>query len=282
MPLAMTDVQSVVVNGKLYVGGGNDKVMEYDTSFGTWTKLPHYEQKHFAMTGVNNQLVVVGGRRDDTPSKKVGVWRTDRKVWTHPYPEMPTARFFCAAVSQNGWLVVMGGKRTRTAHLTAVEILNTATNEWFAGPPLPVPVSQMKISCDGNMCYLMGGFANNHESNVVYGTSIKALTLYIKSQRKPEMWLEIPGTQLFWSTPLAVNGSLFAVGGSHKGKGQDSKSTTAVHLYQPASGGWVKVGDLPFPRHNCTCAVTQHGELFVAGGFCEDPLKGVDISSFYV
>ena len=285
MPFGMTDVQSVVLNDKLYVGGGGNKVMEYNTSSGTWAKLPQYEQKNFAMVAVHDQLVLVGGRQDDsqeTPSKLLGVLRSDHKAWTHPYPEMPTARYFCCADSYNGWLVVIGGRKTNRAHLTAVEVLNTNTGEWYPGPPLPVPLSQMKITNDGNMCYLMGGcVAGGRESNLVFSTSIQALTLHVKSKRKPEMWLEIPGTQLFWSTPVAIKGSLYAVGGSTKGKGKDAKSTAAIHLYNPETGGWAKVGDLPFPRHNCTCAVNSNGELFVAGGFFEAPMKRVDISHLH-
>ena len=52
MPFAMSDyVQSVVVQGKVYVGGGEPKyanddcyiVMEYDIRSGKWAKLPPYK-----------------------------------------------------------------------------------------------------------------------------------------------------------------------------------------------------------------------------------------------
>ena len=70
MPFQMTGpVQSVLVQGTLYVGGGgtggrNDYiVMAYDISGGKWAKLPPYRAHWFAMTVISNQLVLVGGAR---------------------------------------------------------------------------------------------------------------------------------------------------------------------------------------------------------------------------
>ena len=66
MPFRMGDyVQSVVVEETVYVGGGhvsgNNYVMAYDISTGKWTTLPPYRTYYFAMTAINNQLVLVGG-----------------------------------------------------------------------------------------------------------------------------------------------------------------------------------------------------------------------------
>ena len=66
MPFGMTGhVQSVMVQGRVYVGGGwvgrcsseHYIVMEYDISSGEWAKLPPYGARCFAMTVINNQLV---------------------------------------------------------------------------------------------------------------------------------------------------------------------------------------------------------------------------------
>ena len=53
-----------------------------------------------------------------------------------------------------------------------------------------------------------------------------------------------------------------------------------LHLYQPNSGEWVKVGDLPSPRYDCTCAMITDREVFVAGGCDEhdDYTKTVDLA----
>ena len=41
---------------------------------------------------------------------------------------------------------------------------------------------------------------------------------------------------------------------------------SAIHLYQPDTGEWVKVGDLPTPRYNCSCAMITDTEMLLAGG----------------
>ena len=98
MPFGMSFyIQSVQVQGTLYVGGGaaagdNDYiVMTYDISAGKWATLPPYSTHYFAMTAIDNHLVLVGGvGRDGVRSKVLGVWSEDTKKWTHPYPDMTT------------------------------------------------------------------------------------------------------------------------------------------------------------------------------------------------
>ena len=77
---------SVIVQGTVYVGGGNTLldnpnhynviVMAYDTSSAKWATLPPYRAGDFAMTVINNQVVLVGGRLS---IKVVSVWRPDSK-----------------------------------------------------------------------------------------------------------------------------------------------------------------------------------------------------------
>ena len=288
MPFGMGDyVQSVVVEGTVYVGGGfagpgsdnNYIVMTYDISTGKWATLPPYRACDFAMTAINNQLVLVGGREHDGGrSKVVGVWDADNKQWTHPYPEMHTARSLCSAVVHNEWLVVAWGWSASGARLSSVEVMNTNSKQWYAGPPTPRPWCSMKTATVGDECYFMGGYnANGWPTNTVYSVSLSALTTGMNSStRKGQIWKEISRLQTTLSTPLSISGSLLAVGGDDK----DDKTMTAIHLYQTDTGEWVKVGDLPTPRYNCTCAMITDRELLVAGG-CDqygNRLKRIDIA----
>ena len=67
MPFGISYVQSVQVQGTLYVGGQADDdeneyiVMAYDISAGKWATLPPYSTHRFAMTVIDNHLVLVGG-----------------------------------------------------------------------------------------------------------------------------------------------------------------------------------------------------------------------------
>ena len=108
----------------MYVGGGrasyvasdNDYiVMTYDISTGKWATLPPYRAYGFAMTSINNQLVLVGGNKNGDSSKVLGVWDANKKQWTHPYPEMHTARKSCSAVVYKEWLEA--GHQVQAYHL---------------------------------------------------------------------------------------------------------------------------------------------------------------------
>ena len=283
MPFGMHGyVQSVVVKRTVYVGGGfaGDNsyiVITYDISTGKWDTLPPYRAKNFAMTTINKQLVLVGGY-EHGDSKVLGVWDANKKQWTHPYPEMHTARSSCSAVVYKEWLVVAGGW-TPGARLSSVEVMNTNSKQWYAGPPTQTPWSCMRTAVVGDMCYFMGGLISGGSTDKVYTVSLSALTsgLTSKEPRKNEspMWSEISGLQLKISTPLSISGSLLAVGGKNK----DHKAVTAIHLYQPDTGKWVKVGDLLTPRRDCICAKITDKEMLVAGGYDgEKRLKSTDMA----
>ncbi len=240
-------VQSVVVNGTVCVGGGlaggGDAyiVMEYDISSGKWTKYLPYRACAFAMTVINDQLVLVGGDEHGRKSKVLGVWRADMKAWTHPYPDMLTARSHCSAVAYNEWLVVAGG--LIGGHGVAyVQVMNAESKQWYVGPPTPTPWSCMKTAIVGDTCYFMGGFTTElgYSTDKVYGMSLPALLSHLRSQdsreggKQDQMWTEISGLEIIWSTPLSISGSLLAVGRCDKGH----NAVSAIHLYQPDTGEW--------------------------------------------
>ena len=116
----------------------------------------------------------------------------------------------------------------------------------------------------------MGGFTGivDPATTVVYSVSLPALISQLHSQgsgkkgRQHQIWMEIPRLQTTRSTPLSISGYLLAVGGRDK----YNQAVTAIHLYQPDSGEWVKVGDLQTPRYWCTCAMITDREMLVAGG----------------
>ncbi len=114
MPVAMNVyIQSIEINDTAYVGRGatyRDEdayiVMAYNTQSCQWHTLPPYRTMGFAMTIINNKLVVVGGRnRDDSDSSELGEWQPDSNQWTHPFPPMSTPRWLPSATSfiNIGW-----------------------------------------------------------------------------------------------------------------------------------------------------------------------------------
>ena len=296
MPFEMKGyVQSVVVEGTVYVGGGyagfnsDNKciVMTYDISAGKWATLLPYRVRSFAMTAINNQLVLVGGfNHRNVKSKVLGVWDADYKNWRHPYPEIFTARSSCSAVVYNEWLVVVGGVRTGGAVLSSVEVMNINTKQWYTGPQTCVPWYLMQTAIVGEECFFMSGYTGGSTTTAtattnVYNVSLPYLISNLQSNERDldgQIWKEISGLQTTYSTPLSISGSLLAVGGKDK----DYKAVTTIRLYKPDTGEWANVGDLPRPRYECTCVLlNSNRELLslVVGGsdkYCN--VKTMDIA----
>ena len=289
----------MMVQGTLYVGDGCS-MRGYDTSSGKWGELPPYRTGSFGMAVISNQLVLVGGYEHGQRSKVVGVWSAERREWTHPYPDMATARYWCSAVGYNEWLVVAGGWGDGRRLLSSV-VLNTDSKQWYAGPPTPTGWCSMRTAVVGDVCYFMGGCTGEPGAFVdtgtdkVFSVSLSALTSQLQqpwfydiratrskqladmkgyhaqlvfyasalplSERSRLLWKEISGLQVTWSTPLSMSGWLLAAGG----RDEDGAAVSAIHLYQPATGEWVKVGDLPtpLPRYGGICTVIGDGEIYL-------------------
>ena len=282
----MAFLHSVVAQGRVYVGGGaaddEHTVLMYEQGAG-WRTLPRYQYSHFAMAVLQDQLTLVGGR--DQSGKKVtnqiAVW--DSQQWTHPYPFMPTPRRRPAVVTYIKWLVVAGGHDGNHC-LSTVEIMDSTNKQWFTATPLPVKCRNMTSAIVGEECYFMGGFTDqsvtNKPNKQVFHVSISAITSQAPSQSgiTPVQWHTLPDTPLALSAALALHGSLLAVGGRHS----SGDSSSVIHLYQPESGQWVKVGDLPTARDSCSCTLLPSGEILVAGGRIVRPgcyISQVDVAS---
>jgi hypothetical protein len=125
----------------------------------------------------------------------------------------------------------------------------------------------MKTAIVGDTCYYMGGYTGLDPTTEMYSVSLPALISQLHSQdsrergKQHQIWKEISGLQTTRSTPLSISGSLLAVGGD-----EDGHAVTAIHLYEPDTVKWVKVGDLPIPRYYCTCAMITDREILFAGG----------------
>jgi N-acetylneuraminic acid mutarotase len=290
-------VQSVVIQGIVYIGSGHvgggtinkHIIMRYDAHTKEWSRLPApYRACDFAMATVNNTLVLVGGEERDRKSKKLGVWGMDTNEWTHPYPEMPTARSDSSAVAYKEWLVVAGGISSDFGvALSCIEVFNVDNKQWYSGPPMPTSWAYMRSVAVGDMCYFIGGSTGKIGplSGIItekaYSVSLPALIGQLNSrnsrdrdrQIRKEMWKKIHGLQMGCSTPLSIDGSLLVAGGR-----KDKEAVTAIHHYQPDTGLWVRVGDLPTPRYDCVCTMMTDKEMLVTGGYNHGMVKKTDIA----
>ena len=282
IPFSMHNyIQSVEVEGTVYVGGGwtgreedRHTVMAYNPQSCNWHALPSYSATWFAMTTINNKLVLVGGYHNQSTVDRLGMWQTDNNRWTRPFPPMPTPRYCPSATSYKHWLVVAGGYSS--VSLSTVEVLDVHNKQWSTGPSTPAPLSSMMSTKIGDTWYLMGGMYGGMKTVNVYSASLDSLVsqLMPNNLSKNAVWNKISVHKHFTSSPLNIGGTLLAAGG---GPNHTTSVSSIIHRYVPETEEWVVAGDLPCALCTCTCTVIAD-RLYVFGG--HDGRKGVSSTYF--
>ena len=274
----------VVLKGKVYIGGYAYKlndvekrtVIVYDPQKDSCSTLPPYVHYYFSMAVVNNQLVLVGGTDSkDVDSNKLGVWDESSMAWTHPFPPMTTACSRPTTVThKDRWLIVIGGDGG-ARDLSRVEILDTFSKQWHHSTPMPesLECSHTLTASIGSTCYLMGGYVPSSQKRVlsVFLDELvsQAQVVSVRSHPAPSPWQTLPDTPLKFSAPLALNGTLLAVGGETK---QYYEARNTIYAYHPERKEWVKVGEMPIERAKCSCIVLPSGEIMVIGTSDRSPI----------
>ena len=268
----MSSLQSVTLNENILVGGGHTDihalkgdddehtVYQYHPPTDEWVALPRYKYKWFAMTILTNKLTLVGGYHKKTgqESDQIAVLETEgtSRRWTHPYPTMPTARHSPAVAScYDRWLVVAGGRKHYL--LATVEVLDTTYHQWQITSPLPQACRNMTSIIVNEELFLIGGSLTTNALIV----SLPDITRSSATANISAQWRTFAAPPLEHSAAIAYCGSVLAIGGRH-----GNTSSTAIHVYQPATNNWKTVGDLPSPRCSCSCTLLPSGEILVAGG----------------
>ena len=270
MPIKMgITVKSVVIGNNVYIGGGytgsdsdDCTVMNLDLKQDEWVKLPKYSARGFAMTSHINQLVLVGGYDLGTLQRtnQIGVFVAGE--WMHPYQPMKVARSHSTAVCFNHFIVVAGGW-SEQGYTSSVEVFDAALRRWHMAESLTSPQTNMKSTLIGSTFYLIGGLDHDCYTKAVHKVDLnKLIAKAVSQQTTSTLWQNIEDCPVYLSAPLSVGGSLLAVGG----RVDCYHSSSSIHLYQPDTNQWVKVGDMPTARYKCTCSVLPSGEIIIAGG----------------
>ena len=216
------------------------------------------------MAILTDKLTLVGGLSTSTEStNQVAVLEGEGKSskWTHPYLPMTTPRCNPAVATCGDRLVVAGGRESLFGgDLATVEVLNTTTKKWLSASPLPVGCSEMTSALVNQELFLLGGTLIS-ESLVVSLSNITQSSVNSDTTNGSTQWHTICAPPLERSAALSLCGSLLAIGGLH-----GNKSSTAIHIYQPAMKNWRNIGDLPCPRSSCSCTLLPSGHILVAGG----------------
>ena len=182
-------------------------LLVYNMDSDSWSCLPRYQFKWFAVTVIENCLALVG---DCDPSNKpinqLAVFNATSQEWTNPYPPMPTPRDSPAVVMYDIWLLV-AGEYSGAHELATVELFNMSTKRWLSSSPLPIPCGWMTSTILKDSCYFVT------DSRQVLHGSLPDIVSQTVSQsttsKSPALWYLLSGTPLTCSAAIALQGSLY-------------------------------------------------------------------------
>jgi hypothetical protein len=269
-----------IINNKVYIYSGSN-IYEYTPETGTWVKLLT-PTKTSGIVSLNGKLTLVGGvmRESERYSRVIRVWDDDSKQWTEPYPPMTMVRSNLGCSSYQHYLIIAGGDTAERQYqsTTSVEILDTKTKQWFKAPPMKCDGKGIQLVVIGQTLYMLllyRGIATSSKS--LLSVSLPTLishTLQGKN-RDTSIWEKMPDVPHYNTTIFSIGNMLLTAGGNHSGTVgvllsvmhvKDTKVSGDIHLFNPHTNQWLKIGELPESRMTCACTVLPCGKMLVAGG----------------
>jgi len=263
-----------------------------------------------AVVAVVGALLAFGGGSDKGSAKKtsnavslqpIASWR--------PLHDVPTARQQLGASVAGGVIWVVGGL-TENASTPKVEGYDPASDSWKSAPDLPLPLHHEMVVTYHNELMALGGWVPNGPSLtatvsdkvfalrngawvelphllharaaaaaavvgnklVVFGGQANEKLVTTAEVFDGKKWSEtaalgVPRDHLAGASDGQF---VYAVGGRQL---SSDKNLGAVERYDPGSGHWTKLRDLPTPRGDLGAAVVG-GKLVAAGG--ESPTSVFD------
>jgi hypothetical protein len=242
---------------------------------------------------------------DGTPAPRV----TSALAWRTLAPALSERTEVAAAVVGTR-IYVIGGYREDGGTVSTVEILDTATGRWERGPDLPVAVNHAMAAAAGGTVYLFGGFQEGGDASAAAyrldgdvwrpvaampqsrgaGTAVSVEnTIYVAGgvnagglsrqmlvyDVAADRWSAAPGPP----TPrehlggAGFGGLVYTVGGRAGGQGNFS----AFEVFDPGTGQWRKLPDLPTRRGGLAAAATCSGRIVAVGGEADATFEEAEV-----
>ena len=199
-----------------------------------------------------------------------GDWRSLRPTATTGTPPTAVSHNGLVLVGKEAWFIGgrVGDHPGRVTNTVAIYDLERDT--WRAGPALPVPFAGGGAALVGRRIHVFGGFDAEARCDV-------ATHLVHDLERPGEGWQDITGEAAmplprghFGTTVLG--GKIYAIGGQNghdrcprlRGSGRNVRH---VHAYDPSSGRWQRLADLPHAESHIEPSTFVHdGMIWVVGG----------------
>ncbi len=230
---------SCVVDGKLYVVGGNDGVRTiasmdmFDPNTGAWTpkmSMPT-DRGLAACAAIDDKIIVLGGVRGPLSSLDmagldvVEVYDTKSDTWTQ-LADMPSRRWGPSAIVANGKIYVFGGRSSSVPPYGSIEVYDPQTNTWTTNPKsMPTPRYCLTTCLLDSNIYAIGGWY--HSSTGPIYDKVECYNFY-RDEWKTESPLPVARAVL---ASLVLGGKIYVYGGAKTT--HPNFGTSAIYQFEP-------------------------------------------------
>ena len=257
---------AVWLNGLVYVGGGNETgyrpsyiINCYDPVNNSWSSLINTPYCFFAMTKLNNKLLIAGGMdRSYNVTNQILTMDADQ---LKNYTKMTTARSYATTTGYQGMLIITGGMDDEGKRLSSTELFDSSNKQWYVSNDLPQPHSSLKSVIVDNILYLLGG--NTKDQNYSPAVFTAPLDTLLRHQLK---WNTLQDTPWCVSAPVSVYGTHLLIVGGGKKIGDKNTRTSDVYKLNKVSHSWEAIGHIPSARNASAAVSTADNRVIVIGG----------------
>ena len=255
--------QVAVVNGKIYVIGGNnerdyhDSVLVYDPSANIWGSrvIMANERVYHQVAIVNGKIYAIGGYNAlyNTYLNSMEEYDPATNRWSTK-ASMADKRSSYQVAVVNGKIYAIGG-HNGVGNLNSVEEYDPTANRWTTKASMSVKRTNFQVAIVNEKIYVIGGY---DATNYVNTNSVE----------------EYDPTTNTWTTkaPMAdkriyhqvavVNGKIYAIGGNNNETG----SLNSVEEYNPAVNIWTTKASMVDKRHSHQMVVVNE-KIYAIGGY---------------
>ena len=257
---------AVWLNGLVYVGGGNEigvgasyTINHYDPVNNSWSSPINTPYGHFAMTTLNNNLLIAGGL--DKSYKTTNQIITMDAGQLKNYTKMITARSQATATGHQGMLIITGGRDDKVDILSSTELFDSSNGQWYMSNDLPQPHSLLQSVIVDNILYLLGGVNKDGR----YSPAVFTAQLDTLSSHRLK-WNTLQDTPWCVSAALSVHGTHLLIVGGDKKIGDKYTRTSDVYKLNKVSHSWEAIGNIPSARSRSAAVSTADNRIIVIGG----------------
>ena len=289
MPTARTGFATSVVNGTVFVIGGNiqlergefgeistSTVEMYDPETDTWEQKSNMPtaRSGVSVSVVDGKIYAIGGTKIKTIQVPRGFNSESEELatvemydpvtdtWTQK-ADMPTPKKTMTCVV-NGKIYAIGGWLTTNEkpHLETVEVYDPGTDTWAKAQSMNCARCSAAISVVNGKIYAIGGLGSPpiQEQSDLYLSSVEVFN------PKTNQWQE--GTEM--SAPKAlhtasvIDGKIYVIGGYFK-EGREFKKLSTIEIYNPTTDHWLQEPDMPIGKWGHKTEVID-GQIYIFGG----------------